>query len=727
MSTATLTLFASCPKGVEAPLAEELRAMGASEVCETVAGVSFSGDMELAYRACLWSRLASRILLRLGEIASSTRETLYQQLQTIDWDDHLDKETSFRVDFTGSTPDINHTRFGAQVVKDAIVDQLRDRHGWRPNVSASRPDLRVNVHARGNNAFVAIDLSGQSLHERGYRQEAGEAPLKENLAAAILYRAGWPEVAKQGGTLLDPLCGSGTLLIEGAMMAADIAPGLLRARFGFDKWMGHIPSLWLKVLNEARERRSAGLAALTSSFIGYEGLPKIVGRARANLQRAGLARQITIRQQELGNLSVDRSLKPGLVVTNPPYGERMGDEASLVYLYKHLGEKLKQQTPGWQAGVFTSSQALARSLGMGPRKTYTLFNGALSCKLFLYDIRERTTGVVEPVKVNGSQPVAFKASTAGGEMFANRLRKNLRLTGKWSRKQGIDCYRLYDADMPEYALAVDIYRDWAHVQEYSAPKSIDEDKAQQRLLEALEVIPGVLGIPENHVVFKRRQRQSGKNQYERQDQSGEMLEVSEGECRLLVNLRDYLDTGLFLDHRKMRLRIGREAAGRDFLNLFCYTGVATVHAAVGGAASTTSVDLSNNYLGWARKNLALNGMVDRRHRLEQSDCQAWLKQEKRQYDLIFMDPPTFSNSKRMRQVFDVQEAHVELIDLAMARLRKGGTLYFSNNFRRFKLAEELCERYQVEEITNTTIDRDFQRRQDIHRSWKVVHSLTVDE
>ncbi|OED43142.1 23S rRNA (guanine(2445)-N(2))/(guanine(2069)-N(7))-methyltransferase [Endozoicomonas sp. (ex Bugula neritina AB1)] len=718
MTTRPLTLFASCPKGLEAPLAAELTQLEAVDARETVAGVSFSGDMELAYRSCLWSRMASRILLRLGEIASETKESLYNGVKSFDWDEHLDQSTSFRVDFSGETPDINHTKFGSQVVKDAIVDQLRDNFGWRPAVDSSKPDIRINVHARGEKTSVSIDLSGQSLHQRGYRLEAGEAPMKENLAAAILYRAGWPEVAKQGGTLLDPLCGSGTLLIEGAMMAADIAPGLLRPRFGFDKWMGHVPKIWLKVLEEARERRSEGLTKVTSTIIGYEGLPKIVGRARANLQRAGLSKLITIKQQELSNLKVDSSIKTGLVATNPPYGERMGDEASLVYFYKHLGEKLKQQTPGWQAGIFTSSPELVRSLGMGPKKTYSLFNGALPCKLFLYDIRERQEGIEFTLT---QQPGEFKASTAGGEMFGNRLKKNLRLTGKWAKKQGIECYRLYDADMPEYALAVDIYRDWAHVQEYQAPKSIDESKAKQRLLEALEVIPAILGIPDDHVVLKRRERQSGTKQYERQNQSGEMLEVKEGNSRLLVNLKDYLDTGLFLDHRKMRLRIADEAKDKDFLNLFCYTGTASVHAAVGGARSTTSVDMSNTYLTWARKNLSLNGMVDRKHRLEQADCQKWLKDDKRQYDLIFMDPPTFSNSKRLRDVFDIQEVHSELIKLAMMRLRDGGVLYFSNNFRKFKLDSGLEGLFDVQEISNSTIDKDFQRRGSIHRCWKIIH------
>ena len=717
MSSTSISLFASCPKGLEALLATELTQLNAENVKETVAGVSFSGNMELAYRACLWSRLASRILLRLCEVTADNRENLYRGVQSVDWSEHLDESTSFRVDFSGATPDIQHTRYGAQVVKDAIVDQLRDQFGWRPAVNAAKPDIRINVHARGETAYISIDLSGQSLHQRGYRLEAGEAPLKENLAAAILLRAGWPEMAKKGATLLDPLCGSGTFLIEGAMMAADIAPGLLRARYGFDKWLGHVPKIWLNVLNEARERRKVGLAEALPAIVGYEGIPKVVGRARANIERAGVARLVSIKQQELGSLKID-SLKPGLVISNPPYGERMGNEASLVYFYRHLGEKLKSQCAGWQVGIFTAAPELCRSMGLSPRKQYSLFNGALPCKLFLYDIRERQVEAAERVKDKG-KPVT--SGSPGAIMFANRLTKNLKLTGKWARKQGIECYRLYDADMPEYAIAVDLYRDWAHVQEYSAPSSVDPEKARQRLLEALEVIPNVLGIPESHVVFKRRERQSGTKQYNRQAETGEMLEVKEGSCRLLVNLKDYLDTGLFLDHRLMRQRIYREAEGKDFLNLFCYTATASVHAGVGGAASTTSVDLSNSYLAWGRKNFSLNGLSDRKHRLERANCMEWLEAEKRQYDLIFMDPPTFSNSKRMKGAFDIQNDHGRLIELAMMRLRKDGTLYFSNNYRGFKLDGAVEKKYHVVEMTSSTIDKDFQRRQGIHRSWSIRH------
>jgi 23S rRNA (guanine2445-N2)-methyltransferase / 23S rRNA (guanine2069-N7)-methyltransferase len=273
--------------------------------------------------------------------------------------------------------------------------------------------------------------------------------------------------------------------------------------------------------------------------------------------------------------------------------------------------------------------------------------------------------------------------------------------------------------MPEYSMAIDLYHDWVHVQEYAAPKSIDPEKASGRMFDALAAIPQALNIDKSRVVVKRRERQSGTKQYERQAAQGKFVEVNEGGVKLLVNLTDYLDTGLFLDHRSMRMRIQKEAAGKRFLNLFCYTATASVHAAKGGARSTTSVDLSKTYLDWARRNLSLNGFSDK-NRLEQGDVMAWLEASRDEYDLIFIDPPTFSNSKRMEGVFDVQRDQVQLIDLAMARLAPGGVLYFSNNFRKFELEANLGERYAVEEITAQTIDQDFSRNAKIHRAWRIM-------
>ena len=273
--------------------------------------------------------------------------------------------------------------------------------------------------------------------------------------------------------------------------------------------------------------------------------------------------------------------------------------------------------------------------------------------------------------------------------------------------------------MPEYAVAVDIYGDRVHVAEYQAPSGVAEDAAAQRLEEIRAALPRVLEVPQEHMVFKQRRRQRGRGQYEKQAGRGQLISVTEGRARLLVNLHDYLDTGLFLDHRPLRLRLAREAEGKRFLNLFSYTGSATVHAALGGARTTTSVDNSNTYLNWARKNLAHNGLDESRNILVKADCLTWLRQQSPAYDLVLLDPPSFSNSKGMASSFDVQRDHEALVRATMAVLRAGGQLYFSNNRRGFKLAPGLLEDYHCEDITSQTLDVDFQRNRKIHCCWSI--------
>ncbi len=496
---------------------------------------------------------------------------------------------------------------------------------------------------------------------------------------------------------------------------------------------GHIPKLWLELLEEARERRKQGMARLSNSFIGYEGDVRVVRQAHENLRRAGLEKVIHIETRELANVEPIKS-RQGLVISNPPYGERLGEESSLVWLYQHLGETLRTCFHQWQGAVITSNQGLARRMGLRARKHYSFFNGALETKLFLFDIqpewyfgahkRSQEQEVTAEIchKTVDAEAAGQVALGKGAEMFANRLRKNLKQLQKWARKAEVECYRVYDADMPEYAVAIDLYRDKVLVQEYKAPASVDEQKAQDRLHDVLQALPAVLPVKPDQVFLKQRSRQSGKSQYRRLNDQKQHFEVSEGGCRFLVNLTDYLDTGLFLDHRPMRLRIQKKAAGKRFLNLFCYTGAATVHAAAGDASQTTSVDLSKTYLEWARQNLSLNGFSER-HQLVNADCMKWLKESRDTFDLIFIDPPTFSNSRKMRDVFDIQAVHVDLLERAMARLARDGVLYFSNNFRKFRMASELAEKFAVEEISGQTIDRDFQRNQKIHRCWKFTHPM----
>lgn len=713
----------TCPKGLEGLLLEEAKALGLEEAREQTAAVRGQAEIEVAYRLCLWSRLANRVLLVLSRFAMNNADELYEGVKALDWQDHLEPAGSLAVEFSGNGSGIDNTHFGALKVKDAIVDRLRTAGGERPSIDKLNPDLRVHLRLDRGEAVLSLDLSGHSLHQRGYRLQQGAAPLKENLAAAVLIRAGWPRIAAEGGALADPMCGVGTFLIEAALMAADIAPNLKRERWGFSNWLGHVPAIWKKLHAEAEQRAVAGLAKPPLWIRGYEADPRLIQPGRNNVERAGLSDWVKIYQGELGSFEPrpDQNQK-GLVISNPPYGERLGDEASLLYLYQNLGERLRQACLGWEAAVFTGAPELGKRMGLRSHKQYSFWNGALACKLLLMKVQtEQFVTGERRAREDDQQPVSEAPQQArlseGGQMFANRLQKNLKQLGKWARRKGVECYRLYDADMPEYALAVDLYRDWVHVQEYAAPRSIDPDKAQARLLDALAAIPQALGVAQNRVAIKRRERQTGTKQYQRQAAQGQFMEVSEGGVKLLVNLTDYLDTGLFLDHRPLRLRIQREAAGKRFLNLFCYTATATVHAAKGGARSTTSVDLSKTYLDWARRNLSLNGFSDK-HRLEQGDVMAWLGDDRGEYDLIFIDPPTFSNSKRMEGVFDVQRDHVELLDLAMARLARGGVLYFSNNFRKFQLDETLVARYQVEEISAQTLDPDFARNPKIHRAWR---------
>jgi 23S rRNA (guanine2445-N2)-methyltransferase / 23S rRNA (guanine2069-N7)-methyltransferase len=716
-------LFLTCPKGLDGLLLDEAQALGLEQARAQVSAIRGQGTLETAYRLCLWSRLANRVLLVLSRFAVKDADTLYEGISAIDWSEHLDPAGTLAVEFSGKGSGIDNTHFGALKVKDAIVDQLRRRSGQRPSIDKVQPDIRIHVHLDRGEAVVSLDLSGHSLHQRGYRLQQGAAPLKENLAAAILIRAGWPQVAAQGGALADPMCGVGTFLVEAGLIAADVAPNLKREHWGFSNWLGHIPAVWNRLIDEAEDRAVAGLNRPPLWIRGYEADPRLIQPARNNIERAGLSHWIKVYQGEVASFEPrpDKN-QTGLVISNPPYGERLGDEASLLYLYQNLGERLRMSCLNWRAAVFTGAPELGKRMGIRSHKQYAFWNGALPCKLLMFDIEPRqfVTGERGTQAREESHMAAEPAKLSeGGQMFANRLQKNLKQLGKWARKENVECYRVYDADMPEYAVAVDLYRDWVHVQEYAPPRSIDPEKAQSRLLDALAAIPSALNIDPSQVVVKRRERQSGKKQYERQAVQGRFIEVVEGGAKLLVNLTDYLDTGLFLDHRPLRLRIQKEAAGKRFLNLFCYTATATVHAAVGGARSTTSVDMSRTYLDWGRRNLALNGFSDK-HRLEQANVMEWLEGDRGEYDLIFIDPPTFSNSKRMEGVFDVQRDHVTLIDMAIARLAKGGVLYFSNNFRKFDLDASLMERYSIEEITRETLDPDFARNTKIHRAWRVL-------
>ncbi len=720
-----LNFFVTCPKGLEYLLEDELRTFGMDPVRNAPAGVWANGTLESGYRACLWSRLANRVILHLADVDATSGDQMLGGVTDLEWQQHIPVNGSFRVNFVGQNEAIRNTQYGAQRVKDGIVDRLRSASGQRPSVDAKNPDVTVSARLNRGKLSVGIDLSGDSLHKRGYRTEKGAAPLKENLAAALLTRCGWPDIAKAGGDFIDPMCGSGTLVIEAAMMALDLAPGRKRERFGFERWLGHQPDLWLALRQEAEKRAYEGKQGIDGRvplFLGFDQDRGVIQTAQNNLQRAGLESIVTVEQRAIDEFTRDESWSAnGLVLVNPPYGERLSERKELGNLYRGLGEAVKAALPGWRLGVFTGAPEYGKSIGLRSYKQYRLYNGKLPAQLLLFNVDDVSAMTPREPDVPGEVTPRI-ANEERAAMLRNRLRKNLKTVGQWARKQGIGCYRLYDADMPEFALAIDIYEGRVHVQEYAAPKSVDERSARERLAEALAVIPEAIGVEREAMVCKQRQRQAGTSQYEKQAASGEFFNVNEHGCVLKVNLKDYLDTGLFLDHRPVRHWIQQHAAGKRFLNLFCYTGAATVHAAVGGATRSLSLDMSKTYVNWAEENLALNGVDASHHRVEQADCLAWLAGKPsadQRFDLIFMDPPTFSNSARMAGVLDIQKDHGRLIRQAMQRLTSEGLLIFSNNFRRFKLDESLEEEFAIEEVTRDTLDKDFQRNARIHRCWHI--------
>jgi len=707
--------FATAPKGVEPLLAQELTGLGATAVEPGRGGVSFSGRLATAYRACLWSRTAMRILVPLATFTVADAKDLYRGAAAIPWEDHLTPKETLLVDCHTVAAALSHSQYAAQTLKDAIVDRCRAQFGERPSVARSDPDIRIHCYLHREQAVISLDLAG-AMHRRGYRADTVIAPLKENLAAALLLKTDWPAVAAAGGALLDPLCGSGTLPIEAALMAADIAPGLLRPRWGFERWRQHEPAPWAELLDEARQRRDQGLTRVPP-IAGYDHDARAVRTALVNAGRAGVQRILHFEQRELTEAAPLTGATTGLLIANPPYGERLQQGSSLERLYENLGDVLKTRFSGWQAAVFTGNPELGKRMGLKTNKINAFYNGPLPCKLLQFS--------VEPayfVDRDGRDARAREILLAAAEPFANRLGKNLQRLSRWARRAGVTCYRLYDADMPEYAVAVDRYENWAHVQEYAAPATVDPAKAAARLEQVMAVLPTVLNIPADNIFLKSRRRQAGSNQYEKLATTGRFHEVHEGPCRFLVNFSDYLDTGLFLDQRLTRQWLGELARNRRFLNLFGYTGTASVYAALGGARSTVTVDLSATYLDWAQRNLRLNGIKGPSHALVQADCLRWLEAARERFELIFLDPPTFSNSKRMQTTFDVQRDHVDLIRRTARLLDTGGILIFSNNFRRFELDTDALAEFRIEDVSRRTLPKDFARNPKIHHCWRIERS-----
>lgn len=695
----------TCLPGLAPLLADELTELGMSVTDRGNAHVAIEGRQQDGLRACLWSRLAERVLLPLAELEVAPEEAPEKLAEAVDWRALVP---------TGGAVHLSLDH-GKGVRGDSRISAKRLLRGLPDDIPLARREtgaccLRARLDPDA--ARLWLDLAGTPLHRRGYRLAGGRAPLRENLAAALLRAGGWHRDDRPG-LLVDPFCGSGTVLVEAAWMAAGIAPGALRKDYGFLAWRGCRQALAQEALAEAAAslEKPAPIPALK----GFDADNDALKFAQHNAERAGMAGAIHFERRELGNLR-DRDLAAeGLMVTNPPWGERLDEQEQAAWLYAGLGRLLGEKAPAWRAVLLGGEVTALDRAGMDLEAQWKVRNGALTN--FIRVSRPRPPAPRAPLRV-GDAP-SFELPEPAVPLF-NRLRKNGRHLRRWLDREDIQAYRLYDRDLPEFNVAVDIYGDQVLVQEFKAPSSVDPEKARQRRQWAVTATRAALGVHREQVHLRTRERQKGRDQYRKLNNQNRYQVVREGRAHLLVNLDDYLDTGLFLDHRPMRLRIAEEAAGKRFLNLFAYTGAATVQALAGGARRAVTVDTSRRYLDWAACNLALNGFATDRHPLVRADAQAWLDDCKEQFDLIFCDPPTFSNNKG-REDFVVQEHHGDLIRRIMKRLEPGGVLYFSCNYRRFELEESLRRWYAVEDLTAWSLPEDFRRNGAIHHCYAIRH------
>lgn len=688
-------LFISCPKGLEYLLEEEVRALGLHISQITPQGVyGETQDLAQVYHLCLWSRLANRVQLILFNGQAHNQQTLYTLCNQFPWQTVFTPDKTLGIEFHGTSKNFRNSMFGAQVIKDGIVDHFRQFKGLRPNIDKEQPQIKLHAYLKHDMVTVSFDLTGYSMHQRGYRRQAGAAPLKENIAAAMLMRANWPELATKGYALHDPFCGAGTLVIEAAMMASHIAPGLLRQDQSLIHWAQHQSSLWEKVRSLALKQ----VKAFPVKLVGTDNNPKLIEIAHSNAEKAGV---LPLVEFSIGTIqNCKPSSKTGLLIANPPYGERLGDVMAHVPLYQQIGTTLHTHYQGWQAAILTSNPLLAKALGLRSDKQYTLYNGPLECKLYRFVLN-----LSNQLKTSSNPKSSLDS---GIQMLVNRLKKNYSYLQKWIKRNNIYAYRVYDADLPEYAYAIDIYNEQAVLQEYAAPARIPAHKAEKRSLELIQAVPIALGIPSNNLIVKQRKRQRGEQQYQKLSDTKHRIIVKEGPAKFKVNLVDYLDTGIFLDQRTLRLNFGKLAPGKQFLNCFCYTGTASVHAALAGA-TTTNIDLSNTYLNWAKDNFQLNQLDLQKHQFIQEDVSNWLRITRNKFDVIFLAPPSFSNSKRMDETFDLQRDHERLIHTCMRLLTEDGILYFSTHLKKFTLSPTLKEKYSIKEITHELVDLDFKR------------------
>ena len=757
---AKLDLIATATFGLEAVVARELQALGYEPKIIQPGRILFAGDESDICRTNLWLRTADRVLLRLDAFEAGDFGQLFDRTRALPWEDWLPPQAEFPVTGRSVKSQLSSVPACQKIVKKAIVERLKAAYQieW---FAETGPKYSVEVALLNDQATLTIDTSGPGLHKRGYRPLTAHAPLKETLAAALVLLSVWrPE-----RPLIDPFCGSGTIPIEAALIGRRLAPGLGRS-FAAEAWPRLPEALWEAARQQARE---AALPELPARIIGTDMDDSVLGMARFHAEKAGVAADIHFQQRTFAELSSKRPY--GCVICNPPYGERMGRAAEALALHRAMPD-IFRRLKTWSFFILTALPDFEAVIGQTATRRRKLYNGRIECTYYQFlgpkpdgggqgagsreqggesedagseDAETRRRGDAEMENAETAQSPRPRVSASprpsfplpapvfGGlsakaleqaEIFRARLTKRVRHLRRWPTKMGITCYRLYEQDVPEVPLVVDRYEEYLHLAEFARPNEHTPAEHADWLDLMRRTAAEVAEVPLDHVFLKKRERQRGTAQYERLGSEQHLIVAREGGLQFEVNLSDYLDTGLFLDHRITRGMVRETAAGKRFLNLFAYTGSFTVYAAAGRAASTVTVDLSNTYLDWAQRNMAHNGFQGPDHEFVRDDALHFLQGHGRRaaFDLAVVDAPTFSNSKSLEDYWDIQRNHVELLNRLVELMAPGGTIFFSTNFRRFKLAEAEIRGATICEISRQTVPADFRNRR-IHRCWRMNRNL----
>ena len=717
-----LTFIAACAFGLEAIVKRELTALGIESRVSQPGKIQFDGDWSAAIKANLWLRCADRVALLVKQFEAKDFDQLFETTKAIEWNQWLPYDSQFPVLGRSRNSQLSSVPACQRAVKRAVVDSLTA--AYNRSLPETGSIYQIELSLLNDQATLTIDTTGPSLHKRGYRKRAGEAPLKETLAAALVMLSFWD----RDRPLHDPFCGSGTIPIEAALIGRNIAPGVNRD-FVSQSWFCIDANAWEQQREQARAKI---LPNLEERIMGTDIDGEVLKLARYQSELAKVSDSIHWQQMDFADLTSKREY--GCIITNPPYGERLQDKKSVEQLYQMMPAVL-QRLPTWSHYILTSFPRFESTIQKFADRRRKLFNGRIECTYFQFhgprpprtdaaidQPDESSVGQNEKKEVNQSAPVFGGLSGKANEqaeLFASRLTKRARHLRRWP-KRGITCYRLYEKDIPEIPLVVDRYEDCLHISEYERPHERDLGQHAAWLELMAKTAATTLEVDRRNVFLKQRSRQRGKEQHEKQDDSRNRRVVHEGGLQFLVNLQDYVDTGLFLDHRITRDMVRKESKGKRFLNLFGYTGSFSVYAAGGGAIETTTVDWSNTYINWARDNMQLNGFTGPEHHFVREGALEFLEQlpARTNFDVAIVDPPTFSNSKRSEDVWDVQQDYAQLLTALLNKMADNAIIYFSTNFKRFKFDETQFSNVNIIEISKQTVPEDFRNKR-IHRCWRI--------